>query len=87
MLAEKVLAVTLDYPNAEVLLTGDLNARTKDFNEFIDQDDADFIFGEKCTHPSDEFALSQKTKDAYYPNTVIMEFLCFNCVVLLTCIL
>ena len=60
-----------DYPNAEVLLAGDLNTilssyfskkeirimlislSTKSI-DFVVEDDADFIFGENCTYPTDD---------------------------------
>lgn len=34
----------------------------------MNQDDGEFIFGENCTYPSDEFASPRKTEDVYYSN-------------------
>ena len=57
-----------EYPNAELLLAGDFNARTKDYTDFIVDDDADYIFGEHTAYPADNFALPKKSKDADFSN-------------------
>ena len=62
MLAEKIILVTSDYPNTDILIAGDLNARTKDFLDFIEEDEIDFIFGENNAYPSDGFSLPRKIK-------------------------
>ena len=46
ILNEKLTNIKSTYPNAEIILAGDLNARTKDFLDYIPYDDLDFIFGE-----------------------------------------
>ena len=56
LLNEKIFDIKSLYPNAEILTAGDLNSRTKDFQDFIPEDDTDFIFGE-TDYPSDKFNL------------------------------
>ena len=55
------------YPNAEIIIAGDLNSRTKDFPDFIPDDDLNFIFGE-TDYPSDHFNLNRKSKDCHTHN-------------------
>ena len=35
--------MTLECPNSDVFLAGELNARVKDLNDFIDDDETNFI--------------------------------------------
>ena len=51
-----------------MLLAGDFNARTKDYKNFIVEDNIDFIFGEKTAYPSDEFSLPRNNKDSDIAN-------------------
>ena len=46
MLTNKIAKMTSEYSNAEVLIAGDLNARTKDFLDFIPDDNIDHVCGE-----------------------------------------
>ena len=62
LLNEKLLEIRSVYPNADMIVAGDLNARTKDFLDFIPNDDLDFVFGE-TDYPSDIFNLNRNTKD------------------------
>ena len=50
------------YPDAEIILAGDLNARTKDFLDYISHDDIDFIFGD-TDYPGHTFNLDGNSKD------------------------
>ena len=67
-LADKILSIMAESPNAELLLAGDFNARTKDYTDFIVDDDADYIFGEHTAYPADNFAIPRKSKDADFSN-------------------
>ena len=40
----KIFDITSAYPHAEILLAGDLNARVRDFCDFIPEDTLDYIF-------------------------------------------
>ena len=51
-----------DYPDAYYILGGDLNARTKDFIDYIPSDDLDYIFGE-TDYEGDDFDLPRSNKD------------------------
>ena len=62
LLNEKLLEIKSVYPNADIIIAGDLNARTKDFLDFIPYDDLDFVFGE-TDYPSDTFNVIRKSKD------------------------
>ena len=68
LLADKILSIMAEYPNAELLLAGDFNARTKDYTDFIVDDDADYIFGEHTAYSADNFAIPRKSKDADFSN-------------------
>ena len=68
LLADKILSIMAEYPIAELLLAGDFNARTKDYTDFIVDDDADYIFGEHTAYPADRFAIPKKSKDADFSN-------------------
>ena len=54
--------MTAEYENADLVLAGDLNARTKDFLDYIIDDDVDYIFGENNRYPSDYFAYLDNQK-------------------------
>ena len=43
LLNEKLLEIRSVYLNADIIIAGDLNARTKDFLDFIPNDDLDFV--------------------------------------------
>ena len=63
ILPEKLLRVTAEFENADLVLAGDLNARTKDFLDYIVEDDVDYIFGENNRYPADSFCLPRQSKD------------------------
>ena len=56
ILNEKLANIKSVYPDAEIILAGDLNARTKDFLDYIPHDDIDFIFDD-TNYPGDTFNL------------------------------
>ena len=62
ILNEKLTRIKSDYSNVDIILAGDLNARTQDFLDFIPQDDLDYIFGD-TDYPGDTFDLDRKSKD------------------------
>ena len=62
ILNEKIFDIKSNYPNADIIIAGDLNSRIKDFQDFIPEDELDFVFGE-TDYPSDSFQLKRKSKD------------------------
>ena len=82
LLADKILSIISEYPNADLLLAGDFNARTKDYMDFIVEDEADYIFGQNTAYPADEFYIPRKNKDIDFSNTYgisLIELCCtFN---------
>ena len=64
LLNEKIFDIKSLYPNAEIIIAGDLNSRTKDFQDFIPDDDTEFIFGE-TDYPGDTFNLLRRSKDCH----------------------
>lgn len=58
----------MDYPNASCLLAGDLNARTKDFLDYIPDDNLRYIFGDADLN-ANQFDNPRATKDCYRYNT------------------
>ena len=69
LFADKILSIISEYPNADLLLAGDFNARTKDYMGFIVEDEADYIFGQNTAYPADEFYIPRKNKDIDFSNT------------------
>ena len=63
MLANKISEVTSEYSNAEVLIAGDLNARTKDFLDFIPDDNIDHVCDENNMYPGNFFCIPRKSND------------------------
>ena len=59
ILTEKILHITSAYPNARLVLTGDLNARVGTLIDYIEHDDIKHIFD----YPSDIFHLQRQSKD------------------------
>ena len=51
-----------DYSNAYYFLAGDLNARAKDFFDYIPSDNLDYIFGE-TDYEGDAFNMARNNKD------------------------
>ena len=50
------------YPNADLFLSGDLNSRIGDQQDFIPFDDLQFVFGES-EYPTDSFDIIRQSKD------------------------
>ena len=67
LLNEKIFDIKSLYPNAEIIIAGDLNSRTKDFQDFIPDDDTEFIFGE-TDYPGDTFNLLRRSQDCHTYN-------------------
>lgn len=67
LLNEKLLDIKAAYPNAEIIVAGDLNARTKDFLDYIPYDDLDIVFGD-TDYPGDTFNLNRNSKDSHTYN-------------------
>ena len=63
----KIFNIKFIYPNAEIIIAGDLNSRIKDFQDFIPEDELDFVFG-ITDYPSDSFHLKRKSKDCHVYN-------------------
>ena len=79
ILVEKITSVTSDYPNSDILIAGDLNARTKDFLDFIEEDEIDFIFGENNAYPSDRFSLPRNNTHVNNHNNFGISFVQMCC--------
>ena len=62
LLNENINEILLRYPNAELFLSGDLNSRFADLQDFIPFDDLQFVFGE-TDNPTDQFDTPRKSKD------------------------
>ena len=52
-LSEKLTIISSDYPDAHLLHAGDFNARTKDIDDFIINDDIEHIFENVVDYPHD----------------------------------
>ena len=78
ILNEKLTSIRTVYPNAEIIIAGDLNARTKDLLDFIPQDDLDFIFGD-TDYPGDTFNLDRNSKDTITYNNFGMSLIDLCC--------
>ena len=56
--------VISEYPNASILLAGDLNARTANCLDYIPNDTLSYVFSDKSLdYPTDSFCLSRRSKD------------------------
>ena len=56
--------VISEYPNVNILLLGDFNARTSNNLDYIPHDDISFVFNDSNTdYPSDIFNLDRSSKD------------------------
>ena len=62
MLNENINEILLHYPNADLFVSGDLNSRIADLQDFIPFDDLQFVFGE-TEYPMDQFDIIRKSKD------------------------
>ena len=65
LLNERISEVILQYPSAELLLAGDLNARISILQDFIPYDDLEFVFGH-TDYPTDPYDIQGQSKDETY---------------------
>ena len=65
ILNERISEVSLQYPDAELFLAGDLNACISTMQDFIPEDDLEFIFGD-TDYPTDPFDMQRRSKDETY---------------------
>ncbi len=71
-------SIRSEYHNSALLIAGDLNARCKDFLDYIPDDSLAPIFGE-ISYDGDSFNLPRNTKDTLRFNSVgisLMELCC-----------
>ena len=59
---ETIFIVKSVYPEAEIFLAGDLNAKTKEFLDYIPNDDLDLVFGD-TDYTNDTFNINRNSKD------------------------
>lgn len=62
ILENYLVTVKSEYPDCSLLITGDFNARTKNFLDFIPEDNLDEIFGD-VPYIGDSFNIPRNTKD------------------------
>ena len=62
LLNERISEICLQYPSAELFLAGDLNARISILQDYIPNDDLDFVLGE-TDYPTDSFDIPRRLKD------------------------
>ena len=65
LLESNITDIKFQYPDSYFFLAGDLNARSKDFIDYIPKDDIQYVFGE-TSYESDEFDLQRQNKDSSY---------------------
>ena len=65
LLNENINEILLRYPNADLFVSGDLNSRIADLQDFIPFDHLQFVFGE-TEYPTDQFDIIRKSKDDTY---------------------
>ena len=77
LLESNISDLKFDYPDSYFFLAGDLNARTKDFIDYIPKDDVQYIFGE-TNYESDDFDMQRKNKDDRFNlfGTTLAELCC-----------
>ena len=68
LLSDKLLDITNSFPDAEIFVPGALNARVKDFLDFIPEGTLDYIFGNDTVYPTDSFNLPRYSKDCDHYN-------------------
>ena len=66
ILSEKISYITIQYVNEDLFIAGDLNCRTKNFQDFIPNDNLDFIFNENVSFPTDSLDIPRSSKDKEY---------------------
>lgn len=62
LLNEKISEILSQYPTAELLVAGDLNARIGKLQDYIPFDGLDFVFGD-TDYPTDPFNINKQSKD------------------------
>ena len=67
ILENQLLSIKTEYPNCALFIAGDLNARCKEFLDYIPDDNLDEIFGE-VPYPGNSFEISRNTKDEHTHN-------------------
>ena len=65
LLESNITDIKFQYPDSYFFLAGDLNARSKDFIDYIPKDDLQYIFGE-TNYEYDDFDMQRKNKDDTY---------------------
>ena len=68
LLANKLVMISSEYQDADFLLAGDFNARTKTLADYIVDDDTDFVFGEHTAYPADTFSIPRNNLDSDVSN-------------------
>lgn len=63
-LNNKLTSILSDLPDSSFFVAGDLNARTKDLEDYIPCDDIDLIFNGETAYPGDTFCLPRNNKDS-----------------------
>ena len=56
----KLFEVVQKYPEANIILAGDFNARCGDTQDILLNDDVDFVFQEEAVYESDYFELPRQ---------------------------
>ena len=79
LIHENLNIIKNDYPNANYFLGGDLNARRRDFLDYIPFDDLTFIFGE-TSYDADTFELTRNNKDSLRFNAFGKTMVVFCCI-------
>ena len=69
VLHDNVNSIIADFPNIELFLAGDFNARTANLLDYIPNDDLSYIFNDDCLdYPSDAFDINRCSKDTKLNN-------------------
>ena len=69
VLHDNVNSIIADFPNIELFLAGDFNARTANLLDYIPNDDLSYIFNDDCLdYPSDAFHMNRCSKDTKLNN-------------------
>jgi len=79
ILSDKLTEITQNHPNAEIFIAGDLNARTKDFYDYIPDDNIDFVFGQDTHYPEDNFTTPRASKDCQVYNSFGLSLIDLCC--------
>ncbi|MES9879852.1 MAG: hypothetical protein ABW185_03125, partial [Sedimenticola sp.] len=63
-----LLRISIEYPDSEIFIAGDMNARCGLLQDVIFEDDVDHILGEEAFYESDNFSLNRESKDQTHNN-------------------